>query len=75
MEEKDRILIEKHIERDEELKKQVLEHRLFEKQLEELEGKHFLTADEELQQKRIKKLKLAGRDKIESILKKYRDAD
>jgi len=75
MEEKDRILIEKHIERDEELKKHVLEHRLFEKQLEELEGKHFLTADEELQQKRIKKLKLAGRDKIESILKKYRDAD
>jgi len=75
MEEKDRILIEKHIERDEELKKHVLEHRLFEKQLEELEGKHFLTADEQLQQKRIKKLKLAGRDKIESILKKYRDAD
>ena len=75
MEEKDRILIEMHIERDEELKKHVLEHRLFEKQLEELEGKHFLTADEELQQKKIKKLKLAGRDKIESILKKYRDAD
>jgi hypothetical protein len=75
MEEKDRILIEKHIERDDELKKYVREHQLFEKQLEELEGKHFLTADEELQQKRIKKLKLAGRDKIESILKKYRDAD
>jgi hypothetical protein len=75
MEEKDRILIDKHIGRDEELKKYVLEHQLFEKQLEELEGKHFLTPDEELQQKRIKKLKLAGRDKIESILKKYRDAD
>lgn len=75
MEEKDRILIDKHIGRDEELKKYVREHQLFEKQLEELEGKHFLTADEELQQKRIKKLKLAGRDKIESILKKYRDAD
>jgi len=75
MEEKDRILIDKHIGRDEELKSYVLEHQLFEKQLEKLEGKHFLTADEELQQKRIKKLKLAGRDKIESILKKYRDAD
>ena len=75
MEEKDRILIDTHIGHDEELKKYVLEHQLFEKQLEELEGKHFLTADEELQQKRIKKLKLAGRDKIESILKKYRDAD
>lgn len=75
MEEKDRILIDKHIGRDEELKRYVLEHQLYEKQLEVLEGKHFLTADEELQQKRIKKLKLAGRDKIESILKKYRDAD
>jgi len=75
MDEKDRILIEKHIVHDEELKKYVLEHRLFEDQLDELGAKHFLTAEEELQQKKLKKLKLAGRDKIESILKKYRDTD
>jgi hypothetical protein len=75
MEEKDRILIEKHMEHDEELKKHILEHQLFEKQLDQLGAKHFLTAEEELQQKTLKKLKLAGRDKIESLLKKYREAD
>jgi hypothetical protein len=75
MEEKDQELIEKHIGHDEELKKHVLEHRQFEKQLDELAAKHFLTAEEELQQKTLKKLKLAGRDRIESILKKYREAD
>lgn len=75
MEEKDRLLIQKHIEHDEELKKYVLEHQRFEQQLEELGSKHVLTVEEELQQKKIKKLKLAGRDKIESILKKYRSAD
>lgn len=75
MEEKDQALIEKHIGHDEELKRHVLEHRQFEQQLEDLAAKHFLTAEEELQQKKIKKLKLAGRDRIETILKKYRDAD
>jgi hypothetical protein len=75
MEDKDQALIEKHIGHDEELKKHVLEHRRFEQQLEELAAKHFLTTDEELEQKKLKKLKLAGRDRIESILKKYRDAD
>ena len=75
MEEKDQVLIEKHIGHDEELKKHVLEHREFEQQLDELAAKNFLTAEEELQQKKIKKLKLAGRDRIETILKKYREAD
>lgn len=72
MEERDRLLIEQHIGHDEELKKYVTEHQLFEKQLEELSAKHYLTPDEEVQQKKLKKLKLAGRDKIEMILKKYR---
>lgn len=75
MEHKDRILIEKHIGHDEELKKHVREHQLFEKQLDELGAKNYLTVEEELQLKQLKKLKLAGRDKIESILKKYREAD
>ncbi len=75
MEEKDRRLIEKHIGQDDELKKYVLQHQQFEKQLDELGTKHFLSVEEELLQKKLKKLKLAGRDKIESILKKYREAD
>jgi len=72
MEEKDKLLIESHINHDEELRKYVEEHILLEKQLEELNKKMHLTPDEEIRQKKIKKLKLAGRDKIEMILKRYR---
>ena len=72
MEQRDKLLIEKHIDHDDELKKFVDEHVLFEKQLEELNDKIYLTPDEEMKQKELKKLKLAGRDKIEQILKKYR---
>ena len=72
MEKRDKHLIEEHIKHDEELKKFVEEHIVFEKLLDELNEKVHLTPDEELKQKQIKKLKLAGRDKIEIILKKYR---
>ena len=72
MEEKDKLLIEKHIDNDEELKSYVEEHILFEKQLGELNKKPYLTQEEEVRKKKIKKLKLSGRDKIEMILKKYR---
>jgi hypothetical protein len=72
MEKRDKLLIEKHIKTDDELKKFVEEHILFEKQLDELSEKVYLTPDEEMKQKELKKLKLAGRDKIEEILKKYR---
>ena len=72
MEEKDKQLIDKHIKNDEQLRKYVEEHILFEKQLEEFNKKAHLTPDEEMEEKKIKKLKLAGRDKIEMILSKYR---
>ena len=72
MEEKDKLLIEKHIGSDEELRKYVEEHLLLEKKLEEFNKNLHLTADEEVEEKKIKKMKLAGRDKIEMILKKYR---
>ena len=72
MEQRDKLLIEKHVEHDNELKQFVEEHVLFEKQLDELSEKVYLTPDEEMKQKELKKLKLAGRDKIEEILKKYR---
>ena len=72
MEEKDKLLIEKHITHDEELKKHMEEHILFEEQLDELNKKVHLTAEEETKLRNLKKLKLLGRDKIEMILKKYR---
>lgn len=72
MEDKDKLLIEKHIDNDEELKSYVDEHIIYEKQLEELNKKPYLTQEEEVRKKKIKKLKLSGRDMIETILKKYR---
>jgi len=72
MEEKDKLLIEKHIGSDEELRKYVEEHVTLENKLEEFNKKAYLTAEEEVEEKKIKKKKLAGRDKIEMILRKYR---
>ena len=72
MEKNDTLLIEKHIKEDEELRKHINEHKLFEAQLEDLNKKAHITPDEEVEQKRVKKLKLAGRDKIEILLRKYR---
>ena len=72
MEKNDTLLVEKHIKEDEELRKYFEEHLLFEKKLESFNKKTHLTTDEEVEQKRIKKLKLAGRDQIEVLLRKYR---
>jgi uncharacterized protein YdcH (DUF465 family) len=44
------------------------EHIIFEKQLSEYEKKPFLTPEERLDKKKMKKLKLAGKDEMERIL-------
>lgn len=72
MEERDVELIAKLIKDDEELKRYVDEHIEFEKKLDKFGRKPYLTPDEELERKKIQKLKLAGRDRVEEILSKYR---
>lgn len=73
MEKRDIELIEKFSVVDEELKKEVEEHRKFEEMLNDFNKRAYLTPEEEVEKKRIKKLKLRGRDKIEEILAKYRN--
>jgi hypothetical protein len=73
MEKRDIELIEKFSVVDEELKKEVEEHRKFEEMLNDFNKRAYLTPEEEVEKKRIKKLKLRGRDKIEEILVKYRN--
>jgi uncharacterized protein YaaN involved in tellurite resistance len=73
MEKRDIELIEKFSAVDEELKKEVEEHRRFEEMLNDFNKRAYLTPEEEVEKKRIKKLKLRGRDKIEEILTKYRN--
>ncbi len=44
------------------------EHQALKKQLDKLNRKHHLTPDEELEKKRIQKLKLAGKDRMMTIV-------
>ena len=72
MEKKDEELIDRLIPENEELRKLVKEHKEFESQLEELKKRLYLSDEENREKRRIQKLKLAGRDRIEQILKDYR---
>jgi uncharacterized protein YdcH (DUF465 family) len=72
MEKRDLDLIQKLISSDPELKRRVDEHEEYERKLAELNRRLHLTPEEEVERKRIQKLKLAGRDRIEVILAKYR---
>ena len=58
--------------KDEELRKYYEEHQVFEKKPLTFQHKAHLTPSEELEKKRIQKLKLIGKDKIMQILEKYR---
>lgn len=72
METKDEELINRLIPENEELQKLVKEHREFEAQLEELKKRLYLSNEENQEKRRLQKLKLAGRDRIEQILRDYR---
>jgi len=48
------------------------EHELLEKELKKLDQKTYLTPDEELERKKVQKLKLAGKDEMTRILNQAR---
>jgi hypothetical protein len=48
------------------------QHLLFEKQLQDMDDRTYLTPEEDLERKKIQKLKLAGKDEMEAILRDYR---
>lgn len=60
------------LDKDQELKRFYDEHQELEKQLAVFQHKHYLSPEEEIEMKRIQKLKLAGKDKIMEILGKHR---
>jgi uncharacterized protein YdcH (DUF465 family) len=72
MEAKDEQLIHTLVERDPELKQFYEEHVQLEKQLANMNHKGFLNAEEEVERKRLQKIKLAGKDRIMEILSRYR---
>ena len=55
-----------------EFRKLAQEHTLYEKRLDSLTEKRYLTDDEKLEEVRLKKLKLRLKDQMESIERQYR---
>ena len=72
MEKSDLELIDELTPKDDELKALVEEHHALEVELERYQSRAYLTPAEELEKKRIQKVKLAGKDRIEEILMNYR---
>ncbi|HSR13535.1 MAG TPA: DUF465 domain-containing protein [Thermodesulfobacteriota bacterium] len=72
MEKRDLDLIQRHLADDPELKRYWEEHEDLERRLEEFNRRLYLAPEEELERKKLQKRKLAGRDRIEAILSKYR---
>ena len=62
------------LDRDPELKQYYEEHQELEKRLDQFQHKLHLSPDEEVEKKRLQKMKLAGKDKIMAILEKHRHA-
>ena len=62
-------LIQKLIEENPRYRKLHEEHVFFEKELERFNQKRFLVPEEEIERKKLQKLKLAGKDEMEQILR------
>ncbi len=48
------------------------EHQALEARLSELDGRHFLTPEEEMEIKTIKKQKLAKKDKMAALIREFK---
>lgn len=72
MEQKDQALIQQLCEENPRFRLLYEEHLLLEKQLHELDERVYLTPEEEMDRRRMQKLKLAGKDEMEQILRDQR---
>ena len=72
MERREEEFIVSLLDKDPELRKYYEEHQSLEKQLEIFQHKPHLSSFEEVEKKRLQKLKLAGKDKIMEIIGRYR---
>jgi len=73
MEKGEENLIAKHIHHDEELRKYMEEHRRYEETIEGFNQRVYLTPYEEVERKKLQKMKLIGKERIYTILSKYRE--
>ena len=71
MERREEELIQQHLNEDNELKSVYEEHLQLKNKLQEYRSKNYLTLEEEMEEKRIHKLKLASKDRMMAILDRY----
>lgn len=72
MENSEKMAIVSLLDRDPELKQYYEEHQELEKKLDEYQHKLHLSSEEEVEKKRLQKMKLAGKDKMMEILGRHR---
>jgi len=69
MAEHDQALVESLCNENSRFRKLYEEHQIFKKQLADLDQKPHLNAEQEVERKKIQKLKLVGKDEMEVILR------
>lgn len=72
MEMDENALIEQLKARDPEFRQLMEEHLQYEQQLGEINNLRYLTSEQEIEKKRIQKLKLMGKDRMAEILKDHK---
>lgn len=72
MAETDQDLTQRLSEENPRFRKLYEEHMLFEKKLQEYEEMTYLSEEADLERKKVQKLKLAGKDEMESMLRDFR---
>jgi len=73
MERRDEELIQQLMNHDDEMRARYLEHQELKHQLEAFRDKIHLSTEEELEKKRIQKLKLASKDKLMELLERHQN--
>jgi uncharacterized protein len=69
MEDYDQSLVERLFDGNPRFRLLYEEHQLLEKELQKLNQKAFLSSEEEVEKKKVQKLKLAGKDEMDRILR------
>lgn len=67
-------VVKKLVVENEEFKKLYSEHLDLENKLAEIDKKHYISPEEELERKRLQKIKLAGKDRMFELIRKYKAA-
>ncbi|PLX85095.1 MAG: DUF465 domain-containing protein [Desulfuromonas sp.] len=72
MEESDQAFVQQLFDNNPRFRLLYEEHLLLERELEDLDQRSYLTPEEEVERKKVQKMKLAGKDEMELILSKFR---